>query len=197
MDILFWSGGKDAFLAYECYQQEHPDREIQLLTTYEESTDIVPHQNIALTHIRKQAAYLQLELMAVPLPPECPNGIYLKEVEQALSQHSNIQHLIFGDWHLEDIRAWREKVFAEMGYDCLFPIWQKSIHELLPILQFKPIDIVINAVQEEYQSLLKVGEPFNQALAIQLHRLSDIDPMGEHGEFHTKVNFKNLDTEIS
>lgn len=197
MDILFWSGGKDAYLALQFYRKQYPDQEVRLLTTYEEATDIVPHQNIAISHIRKQAASLGLELIRVPLPADCPNDIYLERVEEALSEiDESIDHLIFGDWHLQDIRDWREQVFGDMGYDCLFPIWKQSIHHLLPVLQFKPVDVEISAVKEEYQSILKIGEPFDQALIIQLQHLPEIDPMGENGEFHTKVIFRDLDERV-
>lgn len=195
MDILFWSGGKDAYLALHFYRESNPEADISLLTTYDESDDIVPHQNIRLDHIKKQAAHLGLELTTVPLPPECPNNIYLDRVEKALEDIDEpIKYLIFGDWHLQDIREWREKVFGEMGYDCLFPIWEKDIHDLLPVLLFEPIEIEISAVKEEFQSLIRVGETFDQSLVTQLQHLrKDIDPMGENGEFHTKVFFKDLD----
>lgn len=195
MDILFWSGGKDAYLALHFYRQQYPDTELKLLTTYEESTGVVPHQQIKLSHIRKQAANLDLSLITVPLPTDCPNDIYLKKVNQKLTeQDESIQYLIFGDWHLQDIRQWREKMFGEMGYECLFPIWEKSIHDLLPVLQLQPVEVEISAVQEKYQSLIKIGETFNQSLVVQLRHLpEEIDPMGENGEFHTKVIFKELD----
>jgi uncharacterized protein (TIGR00290 family) len=195
MDILFWSGGKDAYLALHFYRESNPRADITLLTTYDESDNIVPHQNIQLEHIKKQAAQLGLELIPVALPPECPNDIYLEHVYYALeSIDGDIDHLIFGDWYLQDIREWREKVFRELGYDCLFPIWEKSIHDLLPVLLFQPIEVEISAVKEEFQSLIRIGETFDQSLVIQLQHLpEDIDPMGEKGEFHTKVIFKDLD----
>lgn len=195
MDILFWSGGKDAYLALHFYRQQYPDTELRLLTTFEKSTGVVPHQQIEISHIRKQAANLDLSLITVPLPTDCPNDRYLKEIKQKLAeQDESIRYLIFGDWHLQDIRQWREKMFGEMGYECLFPIWEKSIHELLPVLQLQPVEVEISAVQEKYQPLIKVGETFNQSLVIQLlHLPEEIDPMGENGEFHTKVIFKELD----
>src|SRR5699024_10686545 len=117
MDILFWSGGKDAFLALQFYQKKYPGQELQLHTTYEETTDIVPHQNIPSSHIRKQAASLKLELNCVPLPGECPNEIYLDRVDQALKQiKGGIEWLVFGDLHLQDIRRWRVKMFERRGY---------------------------------------------------------------------------------
>jgi len=195
MDILFWSGGKDAYLALQFYRQEHPEAKIKLLTTYDETDDIVPHQQIKLKNIKKQAASLGLDLITVPLPPDCPNDVYLEKVEEALANTDGpIEKLIFGDWHLDDIRSWRERVFGEMGYECCFPIWQKSIHDLLPVLFFKPIEIKISAVGEEYQHLIREGERFNQAFVRQIaHQPKEIDPMGENGEFHTEIIFKDLD----
>lgn len=198
MDILFWSGGKDAYLALEFYRQEQYGQELRLLTTYDEETGVVPHQQIPLSYIRKQAASLELELIPVPLPAGCPNERYLRKIKEVLTALDvPVEHLIFGDWHLQDIRRWREEAFGELGYDCLFPIWEKSIHDLLPVLQFKPVDVKISAVQEEYQSFISVGETFDQSFVVQLQHLpEEIDPMGERGEFHTKVIFRGLDEQV-
>lgn len=195
MNILFWSGGKDAYLALHFFRDSHPEADVSLLTTYDESNDIVPHQNIPLSKIKEQADHLGLDLISVGLPSNCPNDIYLERIESALNELDDpIENLIFGDWYLEDIRQWRENVFREMGYSCLFPIWQKDLNDLLPILLLKPIEIKISAVKEDFESLLKVGESYDQKLVMQLRRLSEIDPMGENGEFHTKVTFKDPDT---
>src|SRR5699024_11491196 len=64
--------------------------------------------------------------------------IYLDSVDQALKQiKSKIEWLVFGDLHLQDVRRWREEMFEKRGYKCRFPIWNKSIHELLPVLQLQ------------------------------------------------------------
>lgn len=191
MDILFWSGGKDAYMALQFHLQEYPERSLQLLTTYNEETSKVPHQNISLGDIKKQAAHLNIKLHCVPLPTNCPNKEYLQRLQEVLESLS-AKTLIFGDWKNKEIRQWREEVFGELGYECVFPIWQKSIHELLPVLILKPIEIKISAVKEEFQSVLRVGETYDQPLITQLNHLPDIDPMGENGEFHTKVIFKDL-----
>lgn len=195
MNILFWSGGKDAYLALHFFRESQPEADLKLLTTYDETNNIVPHQNIPLSEIEEQADHLGLELISVGLPSNCPNETYLERIENALNDlQQPIDNLIFGDWYLEDIRQWREKVFGEMGYSCIFPIWKKDLNDLLPILLLKPIEIKISAVKEDYQSLLKKGESFDQKLLMQLQRLDEIDPMGENGEFHTKVIFKDPET---
>lgn len=196
MDILFWSGGKDAYLALEFYTQDYDDKEnLKLLTTFEEESDFVPQQNIAMDRIRKQATDLKLDLIEVPLPKDCPNDRYLSNIEKTLEEQKNtINRLVFGDWHLEDIREWREEHFKKMGYECIFPIWKKSLHDLLPVLLLKPVKIKITAVQEEYQHLLKVGELYTQGLVRTLPK--EIDPMGENGEFHTEVIFEDLSERV-
>ncbi|HEX6981933.1 MAG TPA: hypothetical protein VF181_04160 [Balneolaceae bacterium] len=197
MNILFWSGGKDAYLALEFFRENHPDTEVRLLTTYDETDEIVPHQKIKLSDIKKQAIDLGLELITVPLPPNCSNEIYLNRLQKVLDNlNEPVEHLIFGDLYLEDIRRWREKVFGKMGYSCIFPIWKKSIHDLLPVLLLKPVEVRISAVKEEFQPLIAVGETFDQKFVTQLEHLpQDIDPLGENSEFHTHVIFKGLDKE--
>lgn len=198
MNILFWSGGKDSYLALHFFRESHPKADITLLTTYDESRDLVPYQNIPLSDIKEQADFLNLELLTIGLPPECPNETYLNRIGKVLKQVDQpIERLIFGDWYLEDIKEWRKEEFGKMGYSCIFPIWQKSLNELLPILLLKPIVVKISAVKDEFQSLLKVGEPYDQKLVMQLQRLNEIDPMGENGEFHTKVIFKDAESTIS
>lgn len=192
MDILFWSGGKDSYLALEFYKHDHSADHLKLLTTYEETSEMVPHQQIPLSHIQEQADRLKLELICVPLPRECSNNVYLERVRKyLLQQEKEIVHLVFGDWKLEDIREWREKEFGKMGYKCLFPIWKKSIHKLLPVLMLKPIKVKISAVDEKYNQYIRQGESYNPGFVRTLPR--DIDPMGENGEFHTEVVFKELE----
>lgn len=190
MDILFWSGGKDAYLALEFYREEHPGRSIKLLTTFDETTQRVPHQNISISNIKQQAKALNLNLNLIPLPKDCPNNIYMNKVNQVLQkQQETVEHLVFGDWYLQDIRHWRERQFNDLGYKCRFPIWRKSIHDLLPTLLLKPVEVRISAVKDEFKNLIRVGETYNQHFVQQLSR--KIDPMGEKGEFHTEVIFKS------
>lgn len=192
MDILFWSGGKDSYLALEFYSREKDQNDLKLLTTYQENKNLVPHQNIDLKDIEEQAEDLGLDVITVPLPEDCPNDVYLESLEKALENcEENIKNLVFGDWKLEDIREWRENEFDKMGYRCLFPIWEKSIHELLPVLTLKPVEVTISAVKNEYRKYIRVGEPYNLHFVQQLPE--EIDPMGENGEFHTKVTIQTFD----
>ncbi|MDX1672250.1 MAG: hypothetical protein R3211_07900 [Balneolaceae bacterium] len=193
MDVLFWSGGKDSYLALQFYKQEHGLDHLKLLTTCDEQEQIVPLQQVEVKRIKEQSAHLGLDLLLVPLPDSPPNEVYLERVCGKLEE-AGADRLVFGDWKLEDIREWREEEFGGRGYECLFPIWKKSIHDLLPVLILQPVEVKISAVEEEYRKYLKVGEPYNPDLVMQLP--DEIDPMGENGEFHTEVVFRDLKDEV-
>ncbi len=186
MDILFWSGGKDSYLAYQFYKKSFTKGPITLLTTFNEENATVPHQEIPIERIRRQAKHLNIDLLSVSLPVNCSNNIYLKKVDIALKKYGT-KRLLFGDWHLQDIRNWREENFDKLGYECFFPIWKKSLNNLLSVLFSKPVEVKISAVQEKFKPYIKVGEPYNTNFIKNLPE--EIDPMGEKGEFHTEVIF--------
>lgn len=198
MHILFWSGGKDSYMALELFTQNNPDAHIKLLSTYNKETGMLPSQGISINEIKKQAAQLDYELITIPLPPHPSNGIYLNAIDKALnSEKDNTEtfELIFGDWANSEIREWREQVFQnDRGYICHFPIWGKSLNELMPILIFKPVRVYITQVEEKWQPYLREGEEYTQQLVRMLPE--GMDPMGESGEFHTWVEIQSLKEQV-
>lgn len=52
-DVLFWSGGKDSFLALRALQQELKGRNerVTLLTTFDGATGRVPFQDSQVGHV--------------------------------------------------------------------------------------------------------------------------------------------------
>jgi len=186
ISILFWSGGKDSLLALR--ELERHTNEIMLLTTYDESEHRVPHQEINLSRIREQVLSLGYPHLAVPLPYPCPNEVYLDRIAAQLELLPfEIECLAFGDWHLEDIKAWRREVFSGMGYKTLFPIWNAPLHELLDKLFREKCTIRISNVDERFSGEIQPGEIYDRKFIEKLQ--SQIDPMGENGEFHTEVVF--------
>lgn len=186
-DILFWSGGKDSYLAL-IYYQELYGTGLVLFTTFERESKLVPHQNIPIETVYEQAIALELPLFTVPVPNPASNDEYLSAVQSGLNALPfSIGHLIFGDLHLQDIRTWREKQIGKMGYALRFPIWQKNYNELFNHLEQKPVSIRISAVASDYRPHISPGQYFNRKFANNLPE--SIDRMGENGEFHTEVVF--------
>ena len=184
-DILFWSGGKDSFLALH-YLQDESNTDPILLTTFNDESGRVPYQNISVDTIRQQAVDLGLILYTVPVSYPASNNEYLQTLGTHLERFPfAVHHLVFGDLNLQDIREWREEQFGAMGFDLLFPIWQKPYSELFNRLEDEDVTIKISAVMDEFSNLIQPGTAFNRRFADSLP--DDIDKMGENGEFHTEV----------
>ena len=186
-DVLFWSGGKDSFLALRYFQNESEDDPV-LLTTYDDESGLVPHQNIPIRRVQEQAMHLGLILYTVPHSYPASNEQYLETLNKSFELLPyTINHLVFGDLHIADIRSWREKQFSEMGFQTQFPIWQKPYDELFDRLEEENVTVKISGVMSEFDEYIKPGSLFNRNFADSLP--DNIDPMGEKGEFHTELIF--------
>ncbi len=76
--------------------------------------------------LEMQAAAIGVPLWTVPLPWPCSNEQYEARMRDLCARAVNegIQAMAFGDLHLADIRAYREKQLAGTGLEPLFPVWQ-------------------------------------------------------------------------
>lgn len=183
--VLFWSGGKDAWLALQQIKKSY--QSLYILVTYDREREVVPIQEIPISTISQQARKLNLPLILIPLPPACSNEIYISSIIDTLNQKNlTDSDLIFGDLHISEIRQWRENEFGNRGLTCRFPIWQIPYEQLFDQLFSSDIKIEISSVDENYRDVLEPGTPFSRRLLEQLPR--NIDPMGENGEFHTRVD---------
>jgi len=185
--VLFWSGGKDSYLALlEWQKQSRPDP--VLITTYDDVSGVVPYQEVPVSRIQRQALHLELPLITIPLSHPIDNQSYLSALKiEFTAAPFSVKDLIFGDLHLKDIRNWREKEFGNLGYQSHFPIWGKSPDELLTILKGQPVEIRIRSMGEKYRGFIKPGTLYNQKFIKSLP--DSVDPFGEYGEFHTEVIF--------
>lgn len=182
--VLFWSGGKDSFLAYRALQRE-ARFDIVLLTTFDARSRTIAHQEFPIDLVLGQALKLGVPLIGVPLHP---GGEYLDHVVPALDLVPDCTQLCFGDLHLEHIRAWREEAFSarertasmELG----FPLWNADYDELLEDLAVSGADCEISAIAADLPGIA-VGDPFDSELVARMP--SNVDRFGENGEFHTRI----------
>jgi ATP-binding cassette subfamily B (MDR/TAP) protein 1 len=182
VSALFWSGGKDSFLAYRALQRESEDP-IVLITTFDAGSRIIAHQDFAIDVVRDQALHLGVPLIGVPLHP---GREYLDHLVPALELLPADTRLCFGDLHLEYIRAWREEAFASPEYRLHFPLWQADYDELLSELERSGATCKVSAVSADLPQVT-VGDRFDRAFVRSLP--DHVDRFGENGEFHTQVMF--------
>lgn len=179
--LLFWSGGKDSYLAYRALCQQ--GFEVILLTTFDSDMRTIAHQEIGISVVVRQAAALGVSLIGVPLAPACS---YEERITTALALVPGLRSVAFGDLHLENIRRWREELFAALDPSLTlhFPLWHVPYEELLDDLEASGAGCRITAVTDD-RLVLDLGKAFDRQFA---GRLPDgIDTFGENGEFHTEV----------
>ena len=183
--LLFWSGGKDSYLAYRRLQRES-DAEIVLLTSFDLTTGNIAHQDLHIETVVAQANHLGVPLIGVPLHS---GRSYLDHIVDALNL-AQPQQLAFGDLHLEHIREWREQTFGSdprtQELELVFPVWQVPYEELVTDLMAAEIKCTVSAVTVPELGIA-VGDRFDNEF---LERLPEtVDAFGENGEFHTEVSF--------
>jgi ATP-binding cassette subfamily B (MDR/TAP) protein 1 len=188
IDILFWSGGKDSFLALASLLQEK--REVVLLTSFGAITSRVSIQNIHIKNIAKQSEFLKLSLCLVPL---FPNTDYKTSIQEALALISaqtgaTIERLVFGDLHLQSIRQWRIDTWPD--YEIYTPLFNVSYEILLDRLwqlqKEMNLSITLSTDLILPKETLEVGTAYTELLVEQL-KSNNIDAMLENGEAHTMI----------
>ena len=190
--VLFFSGGKDSFLALRALVRQNSTNNepfgLVLLTTFDATSRIVAHQDISMDTIHRQAAHLNVSLVGVPMIRGGSES-YVKRIERGLNviqrqiNKVTISALVFGDLHLDDIHQWRNDQLGTLGYNLEFPLWKTSYAELANDLERSGIQCVISSSTTD---LVKVGDVYNQALRERIEASSNrIDLFGENGEFHT------------
>lgn len=177
---LFWSGGKDSYLAYLALIEQGHD--IVLVTTF--SNGMVGHQEIPIETIVRQSKALDAPLVLIPL---ASNKRYEVTVIEAL-QTFDLTSLAFGDLHLEGIRQWRVENFK--AFQLHFPVWKVSYEELAVQLFSSEPTIRISALGDLHppETGIQVGDVYTPEM-IQILDIHGLDTFGENGEFHTVVEF--------
>lgn len=181
--IFNWSGGKDSALAlYHCLQ--NPELDIKyLVTTINDAAD-----RISMHGVRTELLLMQAERIGIPLYqvrlPEMPG---MAEYDEAMRKHmqffksEGIDHAIFGDIFLEDLKKYRDDRLAEAGMTGIYPLWKRDTHELIKEFLSLGFGTVIACTQERLGGL--AGQEISPQLIASLP--SDVDVCGENGEFHT------------
>lgn len=195
--VLFFSGGKDSFLALRALVKNHNARAgrsklcIVLLTSFDADSRIIAHQEVSIETVEKQASHLNLNLVGVPMH-RGTSETYVDRISLALDairQRANLENisqinsLVFGDLHLEHIRGWRDKELSKFGIKLEYPLWKASYNDLLEDLEKSSVQVDIAASTKDY---IAVDQKFSRNVMKSIAE-NNGDTFGENGEFHTVV----------
>jgi ATP-binding cassette subfamily B (MDR/TAP) protein 1 len=203
-DVLFFSGGKDSYLALRRHQRAlaGTGRGLVLLTSFS-GDGVVGHQQIHFRWVAAQAAALGVDLLGVPL--DGSRDEYAVSIAAALAalrdEHAVVtQRLVFGDLHVASIRAWREQyLLPATGLAAEFPVWHAPYAALEAELAADGAEVYVCAqgdnLPDGARALVRVGARFGAALCEALRAewggddsgTPAVDAFGECGEFHSFV----------
>ena len=178
-----WSSGKDS--AWALHVARESIEVVGLLTTVTAAYDRVSMHGVRRELLELQGQRLGLPVHVVEIPSPCPNEVYEARMRDAIARaHADrIEAMVFGDLFLADIRAYRERMLAPTGIAPVFPLWGRPTDLLAQEMLAAGLEARITCLDPGKVPRALAGTIWDpRALP------SDVDPCGEHGEFHTFVS---------
>lgn len=185
--MVSWSGGKDSALALYNIVKDEKFEVNALLTVITEDYDRVSMHGIHRIMLEKQVEYLGYSLEKIFIPKNASDKEYQSQMVNTLQKCllHDIRTIIFGDIFLEDVKKYREDNLSKIGMTALFPLWKKDTFQLAKEFIKLGFKSIITCVDSKSLSKEFVGRMFDKEFLLALP--SDVDPMGENGEFHSYV----------
>ncbi|HEY1547509.1 MAG TPA: hypothetical protein VGG28_06805 [Kofleriaceae bacterium] len=185
--IVSWSSGKDSAFALHAARRAGELDVVGLVTTITDPFDRVSMHGVREALLDRQADALGLPCAKVRIPTPCSNADYERLMTARLlaARDAGVTHVIFGDLFLADVRAYREAMLRPLGLVPVFPLWLRNTRELAVAMLDLGISARLTCIDPKRLSPSFAGRTFDAALLADLP--ADVDPCGEHGEFHTFV----------
>ena len=186
--IIAWSSGKDSAWALHEVRRAGDFEIVAALTTVTDTFRRVSMHGVREDLLAAQVAAAGLPAITVRIPFPCPNEAYERAMGGALAgvKASGIEHVVFGDLFLQDVRAYRESRLASIGMSAVFPLWGRPTASLAQ--EMIANGVVAHLVCVDLKALPRTfaGRRFDHALLDSLP--AGADPCGENGEFHSFVS---------
>lgn len=182
--LFCWSGGKDSSYCLHKVLTEKQYDVCYLLTTLNAN-----YRRISMHGIKEELLDVQVKETGIPLlkifTKEGTNKEYEELMESALFRlkDEGINHVIFGDIFLDDLREYREKQLARVGMTAVFPLWKMNTKELAEDFINKGFKTIICCVNDGYLDINSAGRIIDEDFINNLP--TGTDPCGENGEYHS------------
>lgn len=184
--LISWSGGKDSALAlYEMMKKSSGP--FELFTTINATNSRIAMHGISEQLLDMQVDSLGFPIHKIPIPDPCSNEEYGRIMTEFLDKAKNrgIKKVVFGDLFLEDIRSYREQNLSKADMEAIFPLWGTPTANIALEFIKKGFKAVVSCVDTQVLSENFSGRKYDMDFLGDLP--VQIDPCGEHGEFHSFV----------
>lgn len=179
-----WSTGKDSLWALHIARQTNLEV-VGLLVTITEPFSRVSMHGVRECLAQSQAEALGLPLHRVPIPYPCSQEEYEARMAEATARavSQGVSVIVFGDIHLAEVRAYREKQLAGTGLTPAFPLWGSDPGALAREMIRMGVRAHVTCLDPRRIDPALAGQPYDLEFLARLP--AEVDPLGEHGEFHT------------
>ena len=185
--IMTSSSGKDSILAIYEIKKNSEYEIIALLTTITEDYHRISMHGVQMELLDMQSKSLGIPLKKIYISKNTNYEEYESSLKTILENYKDegIDHVVFGDIFLEDVRKHREENLSKIKMKGLFPLWKKDTtdlaHEFIE-LGFKAIITCVDCNQLDGKF---AGREYDMDFLEDLPE--NVDPSGENGEFHSFV----------
>ena len=185
--VVSWSGGKDAALALHETRAASNREVVELLTTVNAANDRVSMHGVRRDLLERQAEALELPLRVVPLPEDADNETHRERLAGPMADYDarGVDRVVFADIFLEGARAYLEERLAETDLSGAWPLWGRATDEVVRSFLDAGFRTRVACVDGAALDPTWAGRRVDEAFLDDLP--DDVDPCGEHGEFHTFV----------
>ncbi|MET0289787.1 MAG: ATP-binding protein [Pseudoxanthomonas sp.] len=187
--ILAWSGGKDSAWALHTLRQRDEVEVVALLTTFTAEYDRASMQGVRREVIHAQAAAAGLPLIEQDIAAGGDNAGYDAAMANALqcaqARWPALRTAAFGDLFLQDIRDYRVQRLSALQWALETPLFGANTATLAREMMHGGLRAALCCVDTTQLDAGFASRDFNHALLDALP--AQVDPCGEHGEFHTCV----------
>jgi uncharacterized protein (TIGR00290 family) len=182
-----WSGGKDSSLCLHYIMQNKQYDVDCLLTSVNSVHDRISMHGVRRALLQQQAAAIGLPLQTIELPEQPGMQEYEQVMLDQVTRFKNrgIDHAIFGDIFLEDLKRYREEKLQQAGVQCVFPLWKIPTSQLMNEFLQQGFKAIIVCVNEKYLDKSFCGRIIDASFVRDLP--SNVDVCGENGEYHSYV----------
>lgn len=183
------SGGKDSTLALH-RARTRGLRVSHLLCVVDAETGRIPYHGVRGEMMAAQADALGLELVREEADgAEGPGAGFEAALLRGLDRlvGAGVHGVVFGNIHLEEIRAWYEERVAGRGLEHVEPLWQGEPARLVrEFVRLGYRGSVVSVMLEDGDAGW-LGRDLDAGLLEEIAEREDVDPCGERGEFHSFV----------
>jgi len=180
---LATGAGKDATLALHRARARGLDVTVGF-NVFEESTGRVRFHGTRAALVERHLEALGLEPLLARSEPDDFEGVF-SGVLAGLAERG-VGGVVFGNVHLEGVRAWYEERVRGVGLEHVEPLWGEEPGALVREVVDEGYRAVVVSVDLERGDPAWLGRTLDHELVDEIEA-AGADPCGEHGEYHTFV----------